>query len=403
VFEHESGKRFRVPGFAFVDYRYGVDRAKREETLTAVGQSEFRVRFAPPLPGRYAWRIEIALHGRPRKAARRGALVATKPVSQGPLRRVEGRRYLQTASGEGVFLIGQNVAWSTDGAPLDDLLRYVREMAATGQNVLRLWHCTWCLGFEHEETGRYDLGRAWKLDRLLDECERRGVTVILCLDNAHDIKERKSPYWKGLGRERPGITKPTEFFTSEHARRAFRNRIRYAVARWGHSRAVAAWELCNEIEYAVLGPLELNSAIRDRYFRPWLDEMAAHVREWDAHGHLVTASLAVDRLWEGLNESPWLDVAQHHCYLNAWDSDSAAKVLRNLAHIRDAGKPYLLGTATARPRSSATSPTSAMRASPTCSASSAAPRPASTAPRRTSSTRPTPEASTCTTRSGRRP
>jgi len=343
VFEHESGKRFRVPGFAFVDYRYGVDRAKREETLTAVGQSEFRVRFAPPLPGRYAWRIEIALHGRPRKAARRGALVATKPVSQGPLRRVEGRRYLQTASGEGVFLIGQNVAWSTDGAPLDDLLRYVREMAATGQNVLRLWHCTWCLGFEHEETGRYDLGRAWKLDRLLDECERRGVTVILCLDNAHDIKERKSPYWKGLGRERPGITKPTEFFTSEHARRAFRNRIRYAVARWGHSRAVAAWELCNEIEYAVLGPLELNSAIRDRYFRPWLDEMAAHVREWDAHGHLVTASLAVDRLWEGLNESPWLDVAQHHCYLNAWDSDSAAKVLRNLAHIRDAGKPYLLG------------------------------------------------------------
>ncbi len=339
VFEHESGKRFRVPGFGFQDYRYAVDRAQREERLTAVGQADFRVRFAPPLPGRYAWRIEIALHGHPRKAERSGVLVATKPTGKGPLRRVEGRRYLQTASGEGVFLIGQNVAWSTDTAPLDDLLRYVREMAASGQNVLRLWHCTWCLGFEHAETGRYDLERAWKLDRLLDECERRGVTVILCLENAHDVKEKKSPYWRGTGR----IAKPTEFFTSEAARRAFRNRIRYAVARWGCSPAIGAWELCNEIEYAVLGPLELNAAVRDRTFRPWLDEMAAHLRKWDAHGHLVTASLAVDRLWEGLNESPWLDLVQHHCYLNAWDTDGAAKVLRNLAYIRDAGKPCLLG------------------------------------------------------------
>ena len=299
VFEHEAGKRFRVPGFGFRDYRYAIDPATREERLTAAGESELRVRFAPPLPGRYAWRIEVALHGEP-KPGQNGEFVATRPRGKGPLRRAEGRRYLQTASGEGVFLIGQNVAWSTEAAPLDDLLRYVREMAASGQNCLRLWHCTWCLGFEHEATGRYDLERAWKLDRLLEECERRGVYVVLCLDNAHDIKDRKSPYWKGLGRERPGITKPTEFFTSEHARRAFRNRIRYAVARWGYSSAIAAWELCNEIEYAVLGPLELNSEVRDRYFRPWLDEMAAHTRKWDAHGHLVTASLAVDRLWDDL-------------------------------------------------------------------------------------------------------
>ena len=342
VFEHEAGKRFRVPGFGFRDYRYAIDPATREERLTAAGESELRVRFAPPLPGRYTWRIEVALHGEP-KPEQSGQFVATPPTGKGPLRRAEGRRYLQTASGEGVFLIGQNVAWSTEAAPLDDLLRYVREMAASGQNCLRLWHCTWCLGFEHEETGRYDLERAWKLDRLLEECERRGVYVVLCLDNAHDIKDRKSPYWKGLGRERPGITKPTEFFTSEHARRAFRNRIRYAVARWGYSSAIAAWELCNEIEYAVLGPLELNSEVRDRYFRPWLDEMAAHTRKWDAHGHLITASLAVDRLWDGLYRMPWLDVAQHHCYLNSWDTDSAAKVLRNLGYIADAGKPYLLG------------------------------------------------------------
>lgn len=338
VFEHETGKRFLVPGFWFQGYGYSVDGAARAETLRPDGPPGFRVRFSPPMPGRYAYRFEVTSEGQTRVAGR-GALGATKPRTKGPLRRVAGRRYLENAMGEPVFLIGHNVAWSTDKAPLDDLLRYVREMAASGQNCLRLWHCTWCLGFEHEATGRYDLERAWKLDRLLAECERRGVTVILCLDNAYDVREKKSPYWRGPG----AIRAKHEFFTAESARRAFRNRIRYAAARWGASAALGAWELMNEMEYAVLGPLELDSSVRDRYFRPWTTEMAAHVRRWDAHGHLLTASLAVDRVWDGLYAMPWLDIAQHHCYLNDWDTDGAAKVLRNLAHMRDAGKPYLLG------------------------------------------------------------
>ena len=71
--------------------------------------------------------------------------------------------------------------------------------------------------------------------------------------------------------------------------------------------------------------------------------MAAHVRTWDAHGHLLTNSLATDRIWDEMNRMKWLDLAQHHIYLNEWDTDGAGKVLSSLSLISGYGKPYLLG------------------------------------------------------------
>jgi len=342
TFKHTSGEQYAIPGFWCQDYEYTVDRSARAERLAPIGDPGFRVRFSPPMVGEYAYSFEVTT-STGTKTIPGGKILAGPPDGKGPLRRGRSTHYLQTSKGEGVFLIGQNVAWSTDKAPLDDLLRYVNEIADTGQNFLRLWHCTWCLGYEHEQTGRYDLERAWKLDRLLAEAEKRGVYIMFCFDNAYDVREKKSPYWRSLDGDSKGIATREEFFTSPAARKAFQNRMRYAFARWGHSAAIGAWEFINEMEYIVLGPLELNSAVRDRYFRPWLDEMSAFAEKWDAHGHLLSNSLAVDRIWDGMNRMPWLDLVQHHAYLNAWDTDGAGKALRNLSYISDYGKPYLLG------------------------------------------------------------
>ena len=342
MFEHTSGEQHVVPGFWYQGYDYAVDRTARTERLTPTGEPGFRVRFGPPRVGKYAYHFEATTSAGV-KTIPGGTILAEPPEGKRPLRREKPSHYLQTAAGQGVFLIGQNVAWSTDKAPLDDLLRYVNEMADTGQNFLRLWHCTWCLGYEHEKTGRYDLERAWKMDRLVEEAEKRGVYIMFCFDNAYDVREKKSPYWRGLGGDSKGISTREEFFTSTAVRKAFQNRMRYAFARWGYSPAIGAWEFMNEMEYIVLGPLDLNSTVRDRYFRPWLDEMSAFAKKWDAHGHLLSNSLAVDRIWHGMNRMPWLDLVQHHAYLNAWDTDGAGKALRNLSYISDYGKPYLLG------------------------------------------------------------
>ena len=96
------------------------------------------------------------------------------------------------------------------------------------------------------------------------------------------------------------------------------------------------------LEYTLLGPLEMNSAVRDTYFKPWLEEMAAHLKKSDVHGHLVTNSIATDRIWDEMNRFDWMDIVQHHTYLTQWDTDGADKVIRVLGWIGDYGKPYLL-------------------------------------------------------------
>lgn len=342
VFTHTSGDEHRVPGFWFRDYDYEPVDDPRSERFTPAGEPEFRVRFAPPVPGGYTYHFLVTANGETGRIPG-GRFQATPARGPGPLKRKPSSRYLVNSAGQPVFLIGQNVGWSKSKAPLADLLRYIDEMADTGQNFLRLWHCTWGMGYEHEEMGRYDLARAWQLDRLIERAEKRGVYIMFCFENFHDVKTKKSPYWLREDGQEGAIETREEYFTSPRARQAFRNRLHYAIARWGYSNAIAAWEFFNEMEYAVLGPLELNSSVRDRYFRPWLTEMAAHVREWDAHRHLLSNSLAVDRVWDGMNRMEWLDIVQHHVYLNAWDTDGAEKVLRSLSYVSDYGKPYLLG------------------------------------------------------------
>jgi hypothetical protein len=340
IFRHGFGKEFMVPAFWHRAFSEEPPDAEGAERFAPQAEGGFRLRFSLPIEGQYEYRI-TATTAEGTKEVHRGTLLATAPKTGGPLRRGKSPRYLENSAGQGVFLIGQNIAWSSEKAQLRDLLRYIDEMSDTGQNFMRLWLCSWCLGYEHQEMGRYGLARAWQLDQIVERAEKRGVYIILCFENFHDVREKKSPYWARDGGN--GIRAREEFFTSAEARRAFQNRLQYALARWGHSRAIAAWELFNEMEYTVLGPLELDSSVRDKYFRPWLDLMQAHVRRWDAHGHLLTNSLATDRIWDDMNRMAWLDIAQHHIYLNSWDSDDAGKVLQNLARISDYGKPYMLG------------------------------------------------------------
>ena len=32
--------------------------------------------------------------------------------------------------------------------------------------------------------------------RYMERAEKRGIYVLLCFENAHDVKEMKSPYWR---------------------------------------------------------------------------------------------------------------------------------------------------------------------------------------------------------------
>jgi hypothetical protein len=134
-----------------------------------------------------------------------------------------------------------------------------------------------------------------------------------------------------------------DFFTLSEARRQFRNRLRYTVARWSYSRHVLAWELWNEI----------NAVDRDvSSDRPlltgWNKEMCAYLKSIDPAKHLTTNSLGSSGFWPEMWELPENDFAQTHNYYGwhrAEDEelahDMAGFALKWLEPVRHFRKPYL--------------------------------------------------------------
>ena len=100
------------------------------------------------------------------------------------------------------------------------------------------------LGFEKKALVQYEPKECAVLDALVNEADRRGATLMLCLlDHREVIEKANAP--TGEWDQNPYHTacdRASEFFTNGDAKRAFRKRLRYLVARWGASPAVHSWE-----------------------------------------------------------------------------------------------------------------------------------------------------------------
>ena len=164
--------------------------------------------------------------------------------------------------------------------------------------------------------GRYYEKSAQRLDEILKLAEERGIYIMLALDYhgifksyidrwASNAEWRTNPYNKANGG--PCET-PADFFTDPEAKQYYKNRLRYMVARWGHSPNLAIWEFWNEIDNAMewqnIPPEDIAS---------WHDEMSTYLREIDPYKHIVSTSVAnrmVPVLWRVKD----IDFSQHHPY-----------------------------------------------------------------------------------------
>jgi hypothetical protein len=155
--------------------------------------------------------------------------------------------------------------------------------------------------------------QAFLLDQVFDYAADNDMYIILCLGGQGEFAPDqdgwdKNPYNK---KNKGMIDSPAEFFTSQVAARAFRNRIRYAVARWGYSRNLLAWETFSEADR-----LENYDPIK---VRPWQAEMLAFIKKADINKHLTTVSysdpMADDAVWK----LPQVDFTQTQFY-NANDT-----------------------------------------------------------------------------------
>lgn len=242
-----------------------------------------------------------------------------------PVVRVDPRDPRSLVRGSEPYLpFGLNLAWGDDAF----YARTLPEAGRVGVNWTRIWMAPWAglnLSWLPPERGpsprpgALDLEVARRWDRILDWAGQAGIGVQVVVFSHGQLSTQVNPVWADhpWNVDRGGfLTSPSDFFTSPDARRHTRTKLRYLAARYGHSPAVLAWELFNEVNFTDAWK---RYGLEDR-IAMWHDEMAAWLRRNDPEHHLVTTSLSeapVGALWRSM------DYYQPHVY-----------PVNGLAHVR---------------------------------------------------------------------
>jgi len=167
--------------------------------------------------------------------------------------------------------------------------------------------------------GFYNQLDCFMLDEIIDAARKNGIYLMLCL-LTRDL------YMKQLSDD-----KSAEY---EEAVRDAKKFMRYAVARWGYSTHVAAWEYFNEINPGLP---------TDRFYA----EVGAHLQEIDIYRHLRTTSTWHPSAKDCRHRC--LDVGQLHHYMRPETKeefkDEVAVVLDKARFLRTHApdKPVLIG------------------------------------------------------------
>ncbi|MDR3690973.1 MAG: hypothetical protein P4L46_16460 [Fimbriimonas sp.] len=295
------------------DVRVLFSRSTRHyERLAYFGQGKWHATLSAPEGGTY--QAQFLINGK--LAPGEPITVALRPAEDSEFVRLNGKRFRLT-SGKSYVPFGHNLAWQYGGAP--SYATQLADMAKAGLNWTRIWANRWdgkSPFLPQDQTKKLETG--WmnepafeRWDSIVNECEKNHIKFQFVLFHHGLFSTTTDPNWG----EHPWnvanggfLADPTDFFVNPRARKLTRDWLRYAVARWGHSPAIMAWELFNEVQWV--------DAVKKHPERiadviAWHREMGDFVRSLDPYHHLVTSSSS-EELSPKVFES--MDYLQPHSY-----------------------------------------------------------------------------------------
>lgn len=332
----------------------------------------WRVRFAPDEAGTWRYVLRVTYGDSTTETSAAYAFECVASANPGFLRVAPNRRNLVFEQGQSFLAIGSNVdywgsnpvrlpaglpspgparASSCNGGiiltPLPSenqrfstytCLAYQQvfeDLNCVGGNFARVWmqEFNWDIETYDSTTQVNTLGyyqphqpRMYDFDRMLESARTNGVYLHLSLLDGMRLwnvlemhKWREFPYKVGL---HLGPTEQRRFFTEPEARRLFRNKLRYIVARWGYSPHIASYELLNEGDFVNAGQLFCQNFRAD--FPPlwaWTVEMATYLKSIDTR-HLQTAAYGAENAYEILRDNPDLfDYTTSHDYTASFNAE----------------------------------------------------------------------------------
>ncbi|WP_442889137.1 cellulase family glycosylhydrolase [Congregicoccus parvus] len=290
--------------------------------VVAPSGATLRLPAFPSADGSWAVRTTAAEAGEYRLVADSARAFVVPTPNTLPAVRIDpaDTRRFATSTGEPYVPIGTNLSWTIGMEVVDYYRARFAQMREAGLNWTRIWMCHWGgLNLDwlpgddatvQPAPGTLDETVAARWDAVLALAEENGIRVQVVLQHHGQYSTLVNPNWDAnpWNAANPGgfLASPADFFTDERARELTRRKYRYIVARFGHSPAVMAWELFNEVHWVDALRIDRDVAT----VAAWHDEMAAWIRAHDPHRRLVTTS--TDWLRTPIYAS--MDFLQPHLY-----------------------------------------------------------------------------------------
>lgn len=266
---------------------------RREERLAFYDAGHWRAWLTTGEPGDF--RATLVRNGAEVGVPAQEVHVAERARLRDGFVRVESERF-RLDSGECFFPLGYNLAWHAEGQP--PLTEHLARMGANGLNWARVWACAWdgknpFIGHDRPNPplGEMVPEVMTRWDGIVGAAENAGVRLQFVLFHHGLVSTRNDSNWAGHPWNRANggfLDRPQQFFTDATAKEYQKRWLRYAVARWGHSPAIMAWELFNEVEWVDAAQIDGDWPT----VIGWHAEMAAFLRLLDPYRHLVTTSAA---------------------------------------------------------------------------------------------------------------
>jgi hypothetical protein len=164
--------------------------------------------------------------------------------------------------------------------------------------------------------GSYSQKNSARLDSFVQLAEGKSIYLMVALGyhgqfnpnmDAWGVNDewQRNPYNAKNGGP---CASPADFFTNDAARKAYKDYLRYFVARWGYSPAISVWEFWNEIDI-----VHYAQKVEPKTISAWHTEMAEYLKSIDPYQHPVSSSVCCNDL-PGMWDSPSMDITQIHRY-----------------------------------------------------------------------------------------
>ncbi len=336
-----SGASYDVPGFLYRPYTRRLDG--QTEKLDPAGAPEWRLRISPTEVGAYT--LTVSVKDRTGTSSQDATFDSEPSPSPGFIHvSPRDRRFFEFDNGAPYYPIGANVCWGGDRGTFsyDD---WFPAYGAQKCNYARIWlgpSWTTCALEQPGEPkdgkgyGQFDLGNAWRLDRIINEARDNGLYLMLCIDSYNELRSRDAyPTWttNPANSDNGGpLTVWSQFWSDPVADRFYKNKLRYLVARYGAFTHVLSWEFWNEVD--------LVSDYDPAPVRGWHQRMGDALKALDPYHHMLTTSLADPMGDRSLQLLPQLDYVQTHYY---GGTDLAEAVAYQQSRKGSWGRPHYFG------------------------------------------------------------